>query len=307
MEVVVLLEGINSSIHGGGSAVGRDEAAAYLCQQRRLEREECSRAGLGFPVASHSVSRTTSHGLPYIFTRGGTAADRRPKTHMAEVHLKSTAGDAMEVETSSAGENAAGVAGLLRGFLAVQQRRAVAYSKLRWGFSEYMATGGEIAYQQLCGNVTAEFNDCSTQILEMVSLLSKPHVCRGDLANLLKDVQARERDKLQLTARIQVLKKAGCPSERLVNHDHCRSSSMAQHVCANLKEITEASGTEDAEADAEYDAALKEAIQGIQEAVTSINEHMEEVRYEIDALEAETVGSSLGEVEEAFLDTLSIK
>ena len=53
---------------------------------------------------------------------------------------------------------------------------------------------------------------------------------------------------------------------------------MAQHVCANLKEITEASGTEDAEADAEYDAALKEAIQGIQEAVTSITEHMEEVR-----------------------------
>ncbi|KAM0853865.1 hypothetical protein ACQ4PT_050807 [Festuca glaucescens] len=179
MEVVVLLEGINSSIHGGGSAVGRDEAAAYLCQQRRLEREELE----------SSLVR---------FTRGGTAADRRPKTHMAEVHLKSTAGDAMEVETSSAGENAAGVAGLLRGFLAVQQRRAVAYSKLRWGFSEYMATGGEIAYQQLCGNVTAEFNDCSTQILEMVSLLSKPHVCRGDLANLLKDVQARERDKLQL-------------------------------------------------------------------------------------------------------------
>jgi hypothetical protein len=50
---------------------------------------------------------------------------------MAEAHLKSAAGDAMEVEASSAGENAAGVAGLLRGFLAVQQRRAVAYSKLR--------------------------------------------------------------------------------------------------------------------------------------------------------------------------------
>lgn len=79
-----------------------------------------------------------------------------------------------------------------------------------------------------------------------------------------------------------MLKKAGRPSERLVNHEHCRSSSTSQHVCANLKEITEASGTEDAEADAEYDAALKEAIQGIQEAVTSINEHMEEVRYEID-------------------------
>jgi hypothetical protein len=34
MEVVTLSEGINSSIHEGGSAVGRDEAAAYFfCQQ----------------------------------------------------------------------------------------------------------------------------------------------------------------------------------------------------------------------------------------------------------------------------------
>lgn len=67
---------------------------------------------------------------------------------------------------------------------------------------------------------------------------------------------------------------------------------MAQHVCVHVKEITEAAGTEDAEADAEYDAALKEAIQGVQEAVTSINEHMEEARYEIDALDSETMVAS---------------
>ena len=104
-----------------------------------------------------------------------------------------------------------------------------------------------------------------------------------------------------------MLKKAGRPSERLVNHADCRSRSLTQHVCVHVKEITEAAGTEDAEADAEYEAALKEAIQGVQEAVININEHMEEVRYEIDALEAETVGSRLTEVEEAFPSTLSIK
>lgn len=82
---------------------------------------------------------------------------------------------------------------------------------------------------------------------------------------------------------------------------------MAQHVCVHVKEITEAAGTEDAEADAEYDAALKEAIQGVQEAVTNINEHIEEVRYEIEALEAETVGGKWAEVEEAFPGTLSLK
>lgn len=55
----------------------------------------------------------------------------------------------------------------------------------------------------------------------------------------------------------------------------------------HVHEITEAAGTEDAEADAEYDGALKEAICGVQDAVTNINEHLEEVRYEIEALESE--------------------
>ncbi|CAO2193020.1 unnamed protein product [Urochloa humidicola] len=232
--------------------------------------------------------------------------------HMAEDHPKQAAGggDVAAMDTGAGtGEvpSAATVAGLLRGFLAVQQRRAEAYSTLRRGFSEYMANGGELAYQQLCGNITAEFNDCSKQVLEMISLLSVPEFCRSDLADLLKGVQAHEKEKLHLTAKIQVLKKAGRPSERLVNHADCRSRCVTQHVCVHVKEITEAAGTEDAEADAEYDAALKEAIQGVQEAVTSINEHLEEVRYEIDALDAETAGSRLTEVEEAFPSTLSIK
>lgn len=54
----------------------------------------------------------------------------------------------------------------------------------------------------------------------------------------------------------------------------------------HVHEITEAAGTEDAEAEAEYENALKEAIRGVQDAVTAINEHLEEVRYEIAALEA---------------------
>lgn len=91
----------------------------------------------------------------------------------------------------------------------------------------------------------------------------------------------------QKTAKIQVLKKAGRPSERLVSHENCKFRKPTEHECAHLLEITEAMGTEDAEADAEYDNALKEAIKGIQDAVTNINDHLEEVRYEIEALETE--------------------
>ncbi|XP_072975498.1 uncharacterized protein [Typha angustifolia] len=193
-------------------------------------------------------------------------------------------GEAMDVDSLS---RSAKIVDLLRRFLGVQQRRAETYAKLRRGFSEYMTKGGDLAYQHLCGEVTAEFNDCSKQVIEMESLLLAPDLCRGDLANLLKSVQAQEKEKLHLTAKLQILKKAGRPSERLVSHESCRFDRPAQHECMHVREITEATGIEDAEADAEYDGALKEAIRGVQEAVTSINEHLEEVRYEIEALESE--------------------
>ncbi|XP_055807669.1 uncharacterized protein LOC129876298 isoform X2 [Solanum dulcamara] len=88
-----------------------------------------------------------------------------------------------------------------------------------------------------------------------------------------------------ITATIQVLKRAGRPSEHLVSHENCRFSKPTGHECVHIQKITEASGTEEAEADAEFDNALKEAIQGVQDAVMAINEHLEEVRYEIAALE----------------------
>ncbi|CAL0311012.1 unnamed protein product [Lupinus luteus] len=176
---------------------------------------------------------------------------------------------------------------LLRDFLEIQQRRAQAYSKLKRGFSDYMTSGGELAYQQLCSEITVEFNDCSKKVLEMESQLRNPDYCRVDLAQLLRAVQDQEKQKLHLTATIQVLKKAGRPSERLVSHENCKYTKPAEHQCVHVQEITEASGTEEAEADAEYDNALKEAIRGVQDAVMAINELLEEIRYEIAALEAE--------------------
>ncbi|KAK2439749.1 hypothetical protein QL285_011236 [Trifolium repens] len=176
---------------------------------------------------------------------------------------------------------------LLRAFLDIQQRRAQAYSKLKSGFSDYMTSGGELAYQQLCSGITKEFNDCSKEVLEMESLFQSPDYSRIDLAQILRAVQDQEKQKLHLTATIQLLKKAGRPSERPVSHDNCKFTKSTEHECVHVKEITEASGTEEAEADAEFDNALNEAIRGVQDAVMAINEHLEEVRYEIAALEAE--------------------
>ncbi|KAM7264964.1 hypothetical protein ACFE04_002647 [Oxalis oulophora] len=176
---------------------------------------------------------------------------------------------------------------LLRKFVAVQQRRAAAYAKLKEGFSQYLVSGAELAYQRLCSEVTAEFGACSKEVLEIESLFMNPDCGRVDLAQLLRAVQTQEKQKLHLTATIQLLKKAGRPSERLVSHEDCKFTKHTEHECVHVQEITEAAGTEEAEADAEYDNDLKESIRGVQDAVVAINEHLEEVRYEIAALEDE--------------------
>ncbi|XP_076888414.1 uncharacterized protein LOC143538839 [Bidens hawaiensis] len=171
------------------------------------------------------------------------------------------------------------IVSLLRQFLRVQQRRAQAYAQLKKGFDEL----GDSAYQHLCNEITIQFTECSKEVLALESTFLSPVYSRNDLASLLRSVQVQEKQKLHLTATVQVLKKAGRPSERLVSHENCKFRN--QHECVHVHEITEAAGTEEAEADAEYDNAMKEAIQGVQDAVTIINEVLEEVRYEIAALE----------------------
>ncbi|KAK1592700.1 hypothetical protein Q3G72_028928 [Acer saccharum] len=92
-------------------------------------------------------------------------------------------------------------AALLR-FLSVQQRRAQAYVKLKRGFSDYMVSGVELAYQQLCSEVTVEFNDCSKQVLEMESMFRNSDFCRADLAQLIRVVQTQEKQKLHLVCTV---------------------------------------------------------------------------------------------------------
>ncbi|XP_048499005.1 uncharacterized protein LOC104883787 isoform X2 [Beta vulgaris subsp. vulgaris] len=176
---------------------------------------------------------------------------------MEDFEKKVIISENMQTDESDSQDSRSKTLILLRKFLSLQQRRAEAYTKLR---------------ELVC---------------EVESQFLKPDCSRDDLARLLRAVQELERVKLQLTARMQVLKKAGRPSERLVTHENCSYKKPAQHECVHVHELTDAAGTEEAEADADYDNAVKEAIKGVQEAVTSINEHLEEVRYEIAALESE--------------------
>jgi len=163
---------------------------------------------------------------------------------------------------------------LLNQFLKVQEVRAGLYSELQSGFTDYLKTGSEHSFQQLCGRITKDFNDCSRKVLDIQAELKE--LGRNDLAGVLQEVQTQEKQNLRMTATLQVLRKAGRPSERA--HAHAKKSGRQQ--CSHSHE-EENNALELAELEAEYDAAYKEATRVLQEARTAIHESMEEVRYEV--------------------------
>uniref|UniRef100_A0A2C9V546 Uncharacterized protein n=1 Tax=Manihot esculenta TaxID=3983 RepID=A0A2C9V546_MANES len=86
-----------------------------------------------------------------------------------DLEKKLNLAEPMELETHHQSNNKSSqTIILLRRFLLIQQRRAQAYAKLKRGFDEYMVSGGELAYQQLCSEVTLEFNDCSKQVQDLI-------------------------------------------------------------------------------------------------------------------------------------------
>ena len=78
-----------------------------------------------------------------------------------------------------------------------------------------------------------------------------------------------------------------------MSHDSCPRGPSHRHECVHIRELTEADGVEDAEVDAAYESALKSAIRGVHETVTCMNEHLEDVHYEIEAIEGELLENHL--------------
>ncbi|CAM6097865.1 unnamed protein product [Calypogeia fissa] len=183
---------------------------------------------------------------------------------------------------------------LLRNFLDVQKRRASVYNILHQGFADLLKTNAAAPYQEVCIQVTTSFSECSKQVLEIEAALRAPSNDRPDLAAVLQAVQAQEKQKLHMTATLQVLRRAGRPSERAHALEQGHQSSNGSHthgpLCSHGPE-GEDSGLEMAQLEAEYDAAIKEATGIVQNAVLEINDHIEAIRYEIEELDEQRESS----------------
>ncbi|XP_042297981.1 required for excision 1-B domain-containing protein [Sceloporus undulatus] len=95
---------------------------------------------------------------------------------------------------------------LVRHFYALQRERVEAYHLFEEGFQAYLRNGPDYdfpRYRQLVHEITLAFSGISREILQIKEQLEGSHG-RPDLAQHLGRIQEKEKEKLQLTAQIQL-------------------------------------------------------------------------------------------------------
>ncbi|XP_067416866.1 required for excision 1-B domain-containing protein isoform X2 [Emydura macquarii macquarii] len=95
---------------------------------------------------------------------------------------------------------------LLRRFYALQGERVEAYRLFEEGHRAYLSSGPHydfLRYRQLVHEITLGFNGISREILQIKEQLQAEHG-RPELAQHLARVQEKEKEKLELTAQLQL-------------------------------------------------------------------------------------------------------
>uniref|UniRef100_A0ACB8F202 Uncharacterized protein n=1 Tax=Sphaerodactylus townsendi TaxID=933632 RepID=A0ACB8F202_9SAUR len=97
---------------------------------------------------------------------------------------------------------------LVRRFYSLQSERVEAYRLFEEGHRAYLRSSPSydfIRYRQLVHEITQAFSGISQEILQIKGQLEGPHG-RADLAQHLRRLQEKEKEKLELTAELQLAK-----------------------------------------------------------------------------------------------------
>ncbi|XP_070588483.1 required for excision 1-B domain-containing protein [Erythrolamprus reginae] len=100
------------------------------------------------------------------------------------------------------------VQSLVHRFYALQTQRVETYHFFEQGHLAYLRTGPDydfLHYRQLVHEITQAFNGISQEILQIKGDLEGLH-SRKDLADHLGRIQEKEKEKLELTAQLQLAK-----------------------------------------------------------------------------------------------------
>ena len=181
-----------------------------------------------------------------------------------------------EEASSSSPSSPSTVLDLLETLLAVQQRRAEAYVHFDSAFRAFVKGEEEgeretsysraRAYEQACRSATTEFSECSSLAKGLESKLRGEN--ESDLAQVVRDIQENEREKLQLHVQLQTLRKDKHVYKNVCSHEGC--------------DCVEADFDLSVSADALYHGAIQRVYRNLQKVVTAINENIELIQDEVE-------------------------
>lgn len=97
-------------------------------------------------------------------------------------------------------------AALLRLFLSRQEERVAIYHRFEEGFTLFLQVAEATGYQTLVAKITAEFSAVSAGVNAIEAQLRGRGAATQALADALRAVQALEREKLQLTAQLHIVR-----------------------------------------------------------------------------------------------------
>ncbi|XP_039622760.1 required for excision 1-B domain-containing protein [Polypterus senegalus] len=97
---------------------------------------------------------------------------------------------------------------LVRRFYALQEERVEAYKLFEEGHEAYLKTGPHYDfdhYKQLVHHITLAFNGISKEVIQIKKRLHE-EFDRPDLSEHIEKLQEKEKEKLELTAKLQLAK-----------------------------------------------------------------------------------------------------
>ncbi|XP_066297976.1 required for excision 1-B domain-containing protein-like [Branchiostoma lanceolatum] len=141
---------------------------------------------------------------------------------------------------------------LIRKFYGLQEERIKVYRRFQEGFETYLDTSPNYdfaPYRQLVHDVTQEFQRISSDVMAIRDRLRDDHN-QVELVTLLENIQEEEKKKLQLTAELQVARQVEIDNGDV---DH-------------------------------YKEEVTQVKKRLQQSVTRICEHMDDLKFESEDL-----------------------
>lgn len=224
-----------------------DFAAALAVLQQRTKEAPASGAAPGL-VCSECAD-------------DGSALEHEVKTH-------DTSGNDLSAQSTES---------LVRAFLQRQEERVGVYRRFDEGFLRFLQVPEAGGYEALSRQTTAAFATISSAINAVeAELRTRGAECQGVVASL-RAVQELEREKLQLTAQIHIVRHGQAVDALHSEYDHALDPDSTEDLSSDVN----AANSKAARAAVLRDEEAAELRRRLAELTDRLNEALEEVRCEL--------------------------